>query len=79
MISHPTGSRTVHCRDRLGIDPARFNVDGGAIAIGHPYGISGARMLGHALLEGRRRDVRRAVVTMCVGGGMGAGALFGIA
>jgi acetyl-CoA acetyltransferase family protein len=68
--------QVLYCRDRLGIDPARLNVNGGAIAIGHPYGMSGARMAGHALLEGRRRGVRHAVVTMCIGGGMGAAGLF---
>ncbi|WP_422058134.1 acetyl-CoA C-acyltransferase [Sphingomonas sp.] len=68
--------QTVYCRDRLGIDPARFNVNGGAISIGHPYGMSGARMTGHIAIEARRRGARYGVVTMCVGGGMGAAALF---
>jgi acetyl-CoA acetyltransferase family protein len=70
--------QVIYCRDRLGIPQDRLNVDGGSVAIGHPYGMSGARMTGHALLEGKRRGVKYAVVTMCIGGGQGAAGLFEI-
>jgi acetyl-CoA C-acetyltransferase len=70
--------QVLYCRDKLGIDPEKLNVNGGAIAVGHPYGMSGARLAGHALIEGRRRKAKYAVVTMCVGGGMGSAGLFEI-
>ena len=68
--------QALYCRDHLGIDPALYNVDGGGISVGHPYGMTGARLVGHALIEGRRRGAKYVVVTMCVGGGMGAAGLF---
>ena len=77
-LNEAFASQSLHCIDRLGLDPAIVNVDGGAISIGHPFGMSGARLVGHALLEGRRRGVRFAVVTMCIAGGMGAAGLFEI-
>lgn len=69
----------LYCRDKLGIDPDLYNVNGGSISIGHPYGMTGARTTGHALIEGKRRGVKYVVVTMCIGGGMGAAALFEVA
>ena len=71
--------QVLYCRDHLGIDPEVYNVNGGAISIGHPYGMTGARQVGHALLEGRRRGVKYVVTSMCIGGGMGAAALFEVA
>jgi acetyl-CoA C-acetyltransferase len=70
--------QVLYCRDRLGIPQERLNVDGGSISIGHPFGMSGSRMTGHVLIEGRRRGAKRAIVTMCIGGGMGAAGLFEI-
>jgi acetyl-CoA C-acetyltransferase len=78
-INEAFAAQLVYCRDRLGLDPEKLNVNGGAISIGHPYGMSGSRLVGHALLEGRRRGARLVVVSMCVGWGMGAAALLEVA
>lgn len=78
-LNEAFASQCLYCRDKLDIDPAKYNVNGGAISIGHPYGMTGARSVGHALLEGKRRGARYVVVTMCVGAGMGAAGLFEVA
>ena len=75
-LNEAFASQCLYCRDALDIDPARYNVNGGSIAIGHPFGMTGARLAGHILLEGRRRKAKKVVVSMCVGGGMGAAGLF---
>ncbi|MEL0210605.1 MAG: acetyl-CoA C-acyltransferase, partial [Novosphingobium sp.] len=77
-INEAFASQALYCRDKLGIDPDKLNVNGGGIAIGHPFGMTGSRLAGHALIEARRRGVRYAVVSMCVAGGMGSAGLFEI-
>ena len=77
-LNEAFASQLLYCRDRLGIPQERLNVDGGSISIGHPFGMSGSRMTGHILIEGRRRGAKRVIVTMCIGGGMGAAGLFEI-
>ncbi len=77
-LNEAFASQCLYCRDSLGIDPAKYNVNGGSIAIGHPFGMTGARLAGHILLEGRRRKAKWGVVTMCIGGGQGGAGLFEI-
>ena len=77
-LNEAFASQCLYCRDYLGIDPERYNVNGGAIAVGHPFGMTGSRLVGHALIEGRKRGVRYVVVSMCTAGGMGAAGLFEI-
>lgn len=77
-LNEAFASQALYCRDRIGIDPMKLNVNGGAIAVGHPFGMTGARLAGHILIEGRRRGAKWGIVTMCIGGGMGAAGLFEI-
>lgn len=77
-LNEAFASQCLYCRDHLGIDPEKYNVNGGAIAVGHPFGMTGSRLVGHALIEGRRRGVRYVVISMCTAGGMGAAGLFEI-
>ena len=75
-LNEAFASQCLYSRDKLGIDPAKYNVNGGSISIGHPFGMTGARLSGHVLMEGKRRGAKNVVVSMCIGGGMGAAGLF---
>ena len=77
-LNEAFASQALYCRDKLGIDPAKLNVNGGSISVGHPFGMTGARLSGHLLIEGRRRGAKYGVVSMCIAGGMGAAGLFEI-
>ena len=77
-LNEAFASQVLYCRDQLGIDNEKLNVNGGSISIGHPYGMTGSRLVGHALIEGKRRKAKNVVVTMCIGGGQGAAGLFEI-